>query len=135
MSSDSKTAKAYREYRKSSTKFIDDSIGLNEVANSQRNFPEDYANGENQYQNKCRDCGKLFFGYKYRNFCKVCLGSMALPVPTFGNPSQEAAIDMAITLAIAQGRAEFKIEVVELLKGEFEGEVLVRIIEVINNLK
>lgn len=39
---------------------------------SKRHWEEDYADGENQYQNTCVHCGEKFFGHKYRKVCKLC---------------------------------------------------------------
>ena len=39
---------------------------------SARDWTEDYADGENQYQCKCSTCGHSFFGHKRRVTCKVC---------------------------------------------------------------
>jgi hypothetical protein len=36
------------------------------------NWEEDYTHENGKYQNKCYDCGKLFFGRKRRPVCKVC---------------------------------------------------------------
>lgn len=40
---------------------------------SPKNYPEDYADGHNQYVCKCYKCKEYFYGYKRRIICKVCL--------------------------------------------------------------
>jgi ribosomal protein S27AE len=37
------------------------------------NWLQDYANGENQYQNQCPSCDRFFFGHKRRVFCQSCV--------------------------------------------------------------
>lgn len=36
------------------------------------NWPEDYEHENGKYQNRCSDCGNLFFGHKRRPLCKIC---------------------------------------------------------------
>lgn len=38
-------------------------------------YPEDYADGENQYENVCPQCKASFYGHKRRVICKRCIMS------------------------------------------------------------
>ncbi len=42
---------------------------------SHKNYPEDYADGHNQYVCKCYKCKEHFYGYKRRVICKECLNT------------------------------------------------------------
>ena len=42
---------------------------------SPKNYPEDYADGHNQYVCKCYKCKEHFYGYKRRIICKQCLNT------------------------------------------------------------
>lgn len=42
---------------------------------SPKNYPEDYADGHNQYVCKCYKCKEHFYGYKRRIICKECLNT------------------------------------------------------------
>lgn len=39
---------------------------------AERDWPADYASGENQYECCCSICGNKFFGHKARRICQVC---------------------------------------------------------------
>lgn len=51
---------------------MEDKFVLPEIY-SPKNYPEDYADGHNQYVCKCYKCKEHFYGYKRRIICKVCL--------------------------------------------------------------
>ena len=38
-----------------------------------RDWPEDFAHENGNYQNLCCECGKLFFGHKRRVVCRSCV--------------------------------------------------------------
>ena len=37
-----------------------------------KNWPDDYAHENGNYQNRCVYCGGLFFGFKQRVVCRLC---------------------------------------------------------------
>lgn len=37
-----------------------------------RDWQEDFAHENGNYQNKCVNCGELFIGHKRRPLCKIC---------------------------------------------------------------
>ena len=45
--------------------------------NSERDWTEDFPHENGMYQNRCMDCGLLFFGHKRRVWCKLCGGKPA----------------------------------------------------------
>ncbi len=62
-----------------------------------RNWTEDYAGGENQYECQCSTCGSKFYGHKRRVTCKACTQGDAL--------SQQEAVIAYGTECHRQGRA------------------------------
>jgi len=55
-----------------------------------RDWPEDFADENGNYQNQCRICNKLFCGNKHRLVCKKCVTEGELAWAALSPAEQEA---------------------------------------------